>query len=250
MTRIEETRKVSALAGMVIHYIFEAHDAVESYQRSGDESDKDLRAREFYAALRGIENETELLTEAMYDHGNLFAAVNQTPIELWQPPLSSVHEAIRDAGMSIGHIGLTLLQAAYPEFRPGVEYLTKPLCREDDFLAYRDVAVESFLSTFPTRDQLNRASAMRNQELARVLNTLQPAGTPRGPVTPSPAERDLIEAIREIGPDGTRSQTAIFNALSAKGKVPSEGQTKNLLASMVRHGILLRGYRLPEWGAG
>jgi len=64
----------------------------------------------------------------------------------------------------------------------------------------------------------------------------------------SGAEQDIIEVIREIGPSGDRSQTAILDALASKGKVVSPGTTKVILASLVRHGILRKGYRLPEWG--
>jgi hypothetical protein len=73
---------------------------------------------------------------------------------------------------------------------------------------------------------------------------------PRGPVNLSPTEQDLIDVIREIGPDGTRTQMAILDALAGKGKMPSEGTTKIALSAMVRHGVLLPGYRLPEWETG
>jgi hypothetical protein len=66
----------------------------------------------------------------------------------------------------------------------------------------------------------------------------------------SPAEQDIVDVIREAG-GAIDSQTAIFNALAAKGKIPSEGTTKTSLAAMVRHGILQtgpggKGYKLPS----
>ena len=63
------------------------------------------------------------------------------------------------------------------------------------------------------------------------------------------AEQDIIDVIREAG-GYVPSQTLVFNALSAKDKIPSEGTTKVNLAAMKRHGILQagpggKGYKLP-----
>ena len=73
------------------------------------------------------------------------------------------------------------------------------------------------------------------------------AGEPASPIKLSAAEQDLIDVIREIGQDGDRSQRNIMAVLNQKDKAPSEGTTKTTLAALVRHGILLDGYRLPEW---
>ena len=89
------------------------------------------------------------------------------------------------------------------------------------------------------------------ESLAAELSTVPTERDERGPINLSPAEEDLLDAIRGIGPDGDRSQRAIFDYLSTLGKLPSEGTTKNHLAAMKRHGILIedgRGqYALPEW---
>jgi hypothetical protein len=65
----------------------------------------------------------------------------------------------------------------------------------------------------------------------------------------SPTEQDIVDVIREAGGE-VASQAAVLDALSVKGKIPSEGTTKITLAALVRHGILQtgpggKGYRLP-----
>ena len=53
----------------------------------------------------------------------------------------------------------------------------------------------------------------------------------------SPAEQDIVDVVREIGPNKPRTQKTIFNALSVKGKIPSEGTTKITLAALCAMGF-------------
>lgn len=68
-------------------------------------------------------------------------------------------------------------------------------------------------------------------------------------VTLSDAEQDLLDVVSCS--DRPLSQSEIFTILAQQGKIPSEGTTKTMLATMKRHGILAsgpngKGYKLPS----
>lgn len=86
------------------------------------------------------------------------------------------------------------------------------------------------------------------EELSKLHIPLGSKEPRRGPIKFSESEEDLFTAIRAIGRTGDRSQRAIMDFLAGRGKVVSEGTTKNTLAALVRHG-LLHGYALLGWSS-
>lgn len=92
----------------------------------------------------------------------------------------------------------------------------------------------------------------RLSALAEEKRTLNAVGSRQPDPKLSPAEKDIVNVIRQAGHRLT--QTQILNALSAEEKIPSVGTTKVTLAALVRHAILTHdgradppGYGLPEW---
>ena len=66
-------------------------------------------------------------------------------------------------------------------------------------------------------------------------------------------KEDLVNAVREIGPNEKRTQTAIMAHLAVNNLDCSLGYAKTCLAELVRSGHLLKGptgYEPPEWRSG
>ncbi len=197
---------------------------------------------EDYALLRSIEKWKETAAEQFYD---IEAWRNDAdkrdqyagdPTREWQTLPNGFYSA------TVALIGR--ITARYPKLD------SSPLMTLYDAIATWDQ--EHSAATLPPQGALTRTADLAMMVLQAVEIDLQKqrsfkSAQIRGPISLTETERDIIDVIREIGPDGDRSQKAIFDALSRKGKIPSTGTTKVVLAAMVRHGILLEGYRLPEW---
>ena len=196
-TTIEEVRRISDTASNILDGMFRAYDAADQYQATDSESVKDYRAREFLTALDDIVDNTKQLGDALRTHGSLFSAVNYAPVEVRQPPSSSVHEAIGHAGAEYEIVGWDVRRAAATEPLPfGRHILPNQLPPQDDLWEHVGVAVESFLSNFLTEEQANRVSAMREQELARVcagIERAEAATAAIGPDSPDKIEKDLSD---------------------------------------------------------
>lgn len=60
----------------------------------------------------------------------------------------------------------------------------------------------------------------------------------------------LVEAVRQIGPKGKRSQEAVLSYLAAHGREQSPSYAKQCFSLLVKTGVFVKGqggYRLPEW---
>ena len=121
----------------------------------------------------------------------------------------------------------------------------------DAILRYRGVPSVAIHGWMPKslRNSYPVPSADHVRLIVDRLRKLSGSAGQQNGVRLSAAEQDIDDVIREAG-GAIESQAAIFDALAAKGKIPSEGTTKTLLAAMVRHGILQvgpggKGYKLP-----
>jgi hypothetical protein len=65
--------------------------------------------------------------------------------------------------------------------------------------------------------------------------------------------KNLVEAVREIGPNGKRTRKALLSHLSQRNIDTAEGYAGTVLAELVNRGLLAKdrgGYCLPEWLSG
>ncbi len=223
MTTIEEARAVSRLAADIISDMFEAHAAVERYQAASDAPDKDRWAREFVATLYALEGNANQMREAFWDHGAVFASVNHAPVEPWEPVSSSAHKAVVDVGERYQDLALALLCAVFPEkFPPGEEYPTpRELPAERDLLQHVDIMAESFLSNFPTEEELSRAPAMLEQELARVCAATSTPDAPTG------ANSANTSALFPNGEPEDERLVRLASRLQANASRPKEERQSN-----------------------
>lgn len=175
------------MARDILSSLHEARGGVEDWHHTNNEKGKERCAKEFIGHLYAIEESADKLQEALRHCGDSLAAVNLSPIKIWEPAASSAHEAVWDVGKGIvGLVASSVVKAACPEWGLQGGFIPDPpLCREADMLAHIDDAVSAFLRECPSYEQLNAVGAMLAQEYARALQAAGPGSlkkdTPEAP---------------------------------------------------------------------
>lgn len=132
----------------------------------------DAYAGRLVDALYGVEIASDAINAAFeLSYSDAFAAVCHEPVQLEGWPESSMHDAIRSVAASVGYVASAVVKDWDPGFyTPGVEYPVPRLCARDDMLAHLEAAATSALDCFPSLEELNRAAAIRKQELAKAMS--------------------------------------------------------------------------------
>lgn len=173
MLTADELRRISDCASDVIAGISEATLAADSMATG----DRDFYSSEFITQLYAIEEAYERLNAAMpIEAKELFASLNNQPVQVGRVPTSSIHEAAMYLGLDVRGITYDLMESEFPGYhQPGHEYICQELPCRQDILKHIDVAVRSFREQYKLSiDDLNNAMALVRQELARAVLSLPP----------------------------------------------------------------------------